>query len=337
MTNIIDPNTGNILDDDDSYRRPNAGHILLPRRFVDVGMPQSRVSAKGRYQLRKLKNGVYTGEETPWFDNIILDSGLNRWGTGTIILGAAVGTGTTTPAATDTGLETQITYTTTTGTGHNVITAAGVSPYNNTRTFVYRTALGALNGNYSEVGVGWASGSMFSRARILDGGGSPTTISVASDEQIDIVYQLSVYPPLTDFTDTVSISGVSYTVTGRASQVNTTSSSNAAWEVPAATFPLFIIGGSYAFDNGIGAITSGISGGASGGGVATSNSYSNLSLQRTGFVTSGLADANRPSGIRSTLVIWGDLGGFQYEFSPLIPKDATKTLVLNYSITWARR
>jgi len=319
--------------------RPNAGHIIPARRFVDVGMPQNKVAAKGRYQLRKLKNGIYTGEETPWFDNLILDSGLNRWGTGAIIAGAAIGTGATAPNASETALVTQTHYTTTTGTGHNAITALGVSPYNNTRTFVYRTTLGALNGNYSEVGVGWASGSMFSRALILDGGGSPTTISVASDEQLDIVYQLSVFPPLTDFTDTVTISAVNYDVIGRSAMVNTTSGAIGSWAVQTGSaFTLSTPSGAFAYAADITSdLTTGISGSASAGGTPTTDSYSNLSLQRTGNVNNGLTQANVSGGIKSVMSLWGTHSAFKYSFDPVIPKDGTKTLVLNFSVTWARK
>lgn len=315
---------------------------ILKRRFVDVGMPQNKVTAKGRYQLRKLKNGIYTGEETPWFDNIILDSGLNRWGTGTIILGAAIGTGTATPASTDVGLQTQTTYTTTAGTGAG-ITAAGSSPYNNTRTVVFRTTLGALNGNYSEVGVGWASGSMFSRALILDGGGSPTTISVASDEQLDIVYQLSVYPPLTDTFATVSIGGVSYDVTGRALDVNDVSSSggnDATWGVGLITPVLSTITGGTGvlYTGALAAITANApSGSFAAGGTPTTDSYVNNSYTKTGFYSFGLTQGNASGGISASYAPWGEFAAFQYGFSAAIPKDATKTLVLNYSVSWARR
>jgi hypothetical protein len=250
---------------------------ILKRRFVDVGLPQDRIVAKGRYQLRKLKNGIYTGEETPWFDNIILDSGLNRWGTGTIISGAAIGTGTATPASTDTGLQTQTHYTTTTGTGTG-ITAGGSSPYNNTRTFVYRTTLGALNGNYSEVGVGWASGSMFSRALILDGGGSPTTISVASDEQLDIVYQLSVYPPLTDTSTSVTISGVTHTITGRACNVNDVGGLAGDWGVSQTVMSLAGVSVAACYNGSIGAITGNPSGSTPGSGSAPATTPSSRSI-----------------------------------------------------------
>lgn len=320
--------------------RPYPGFIIPTRRFVDVGMPNAGVTMKGRYQLRVLDAWGIEKRRTPWFDNIILDSGLNRWGTGTIINGAAIGTGSSAPASTDTGLQTETTYTTTSGTGSGIV--AGTAPnYNNTRTFSYRTTLGALNGNYSEVGVGWVSGSMFSRALILDGGGSPLPITVTSSEQLDIVYQLSVYPPLVDIgPTTITISGVDYAVTGRAGNVTGTvqTGGSAAWPVGVIT----ITKGTSDISNNVytgalGAITALPSGTISNTTSATTNAYVNNSLQRTGYASYGLTQGNVSGGIKSAISVWSSLAGFQYEFNPVIPKDGTKTLVLNYSITWARR
>jgi hypothetical protein len=315
--------------------RPNPGHIITAKRFVDVGMPKSRVTMKGRYMLRVIDAATGdTVRETPWFDNIILDSGLNRWGTGNIIGGAAIGTGTATPTAADTGLQTESTFTGTSGTGSGI--SAGISPdYNNTRTFVYRTALGALNGNYTEVGVGWQSGSMFSRALILDGGGNPTTISVTSAQQLDIYYQLSVYPPLTDFSDTIAISGTNYDVDGRAANVTSTT----AWPVdPNNAVAVTFFGAATVYNGSMGAITSAPSGSGDGLFASTSTTaYSNLSLQQEGSLSYGLNDGNVSGGISAALIQWGSLGRFQYEFDPAIPKDGTKTLVLNFRVSWARR
>jgi hypothetical protein len=157
--------------------RPNAGFIIPERRFLDVEMMMPRCEYDGRYKLRKHKERVVI-HETPWFDNIILDSGLNRWGTGTIIAGAALGTGTTPPVAGNTQLETLGVYTATTGTGHNTGSNSGVSPYPASLTVVYRTPVAVAAVNYTEVGVGWTSTNMFSRALILDGGGAPTSYPV---------------------------------------------------------------------------------------------------------------------------------------------------------------
>jgi hypothetical protein len=317
--------------------RPNAGFIFPLRRFVDVGMPKSVAYAAGKYQL--IVRDAYGVEKrrTPWFDNIILDSGLNRWGTGVIIAGAAIGTGTSAPAASDVGLQTQTHYTTTTGTGAGL--AAGSAPnYNNTRTIVYRTALGALDGNYSEVGVGWASGSMFSRALILDGGGSPTTISVSSSEQLDIVYQLSVYPPLVDTgPSAVTISGVSYTITGRASIVSAISGVG-SWGVQLSNPAMRLWGGSFIGYNGaIGAITGSPGGTPTSGDGSSTNAYSNNSLTLTGMLTASLTAGNVAGGLSSVVCSWDSQCSFQYGVSPAIPKDGTKTLSLNYSYSWARR
>lgn len=321
----------------------NAGFIIPTPRFVDVGMPAVGMTTKGRYMLIKRDAWGVEIERTPWFDNIILDSGLNRWGTGLVIAGAAIGTDNTAPDVAQTGLLAQTTYTTGAGTGHGTVSALGVSPYNNTYTAVYRTVLGQLNGNYYEVGCGWATGAMFSRALILTGGGSPTSISVTSSQQLDIVYQLSIYPPLTDTgPTTITISDVNYDVTGRACQVNTTAyAGNPAWNPgAAATGPVSGIS-SFTFPNTytgtLGAITASPSGTSDSGGSVTTDAYSNNSLQRTGYATYSLTQANVSGGIKSTRFWWGALAAFQYEFDPVIPKDSTKTLVLNYSINWARR
>jgi hypothetical protein len=321
-----------------------SGIIILKRRFIDVEMPRARVTMKGRYKLKKFNQncpeGIYLAESA-WSDNIILNSGLDRLGSGQGVLGCAIGTGTSTPAATDTGLQTQTTYTTTAGTGNGGLASAGASNYNNTRTHVFRTTLGALNGSYTEVGAGWASGSnMFSRALILDGGGTPTSFPVASDEQVDIVYEFSVYPPLTDFIDTVTISGVSYDVTGRACNVNSTSSFG--WSASTAQIVLDtgMSNNASVWNNVIGAITAANPTGTSATGSLTfSNAtYSSSSYTREGSITHGTASGNLAGSIKSTRVVWGsDAFTFQYEWDPVIPKDSTKTLVLNYGVTWARR
>lgn len=322
--------------------RPYPGFIIPTRRFLDVGMPAPAVNMKGRYQLIVRDAWGIEKRRTPWFDNIILDAGLNRMGTGTVVGGAAIGTGTSSPASTDTGLQTQTHYTTTTGTGNGAVAALGSSPYNNTVTYVYRTTLGSLNGNYYEVGIGWASGSnMFSRALILDGGGSPTFVSVSSTEQLDIVYQLSVYPPLTDTSAVVTISGVDYTVTGRASTVNSTTGwgcwnpynfANAAVSIQGYS------GFAASYTGSIGAITSQPSGTQDSGSATVANigSYSNNSLTRSARASYGLNDGNLAGGIKSTRAYWS-VGIFQYEFNPVLPKNNTKTLTLDYSLTWARR
>ena len=318
--------------------------ILLPR-YIDVMMPKARVAYSGKFKLAAFKPSIgRVVRETPWFSNIILDSGLNRWGTGAIISGAGLGTDSTVPAAGQTSLLAPATFTTTqTPSGFSTL-AAGASPYNNSRIFGYRTALGALNGSYVEVGVGWSSSEYFSRALILDGGGLPTSFPVAVDEQVDIYYQLDQYPSLVDFTDTVMVSGVSTDVTGRACNVN--SVSGFGWLPPyAGAITLGSMSNNASvWNNVIGAITDTNPTGTSASGSLTLNTatYVSSSLERTGSITHGPTAGNVSGGIVSTRCVWATSGStagmtFQYEWDPVIAKDATKTLVLNYGVGWARR
>ena len=101
--------------------------IILKRKFVDVELP-SGVGISGEYKLVVSDAHGNVKRETDWFPNIILDQGLNRLGTDAGIVGAAIGTGTTVPAANQTGLVTQSAWTTTTATGGSS-TNAGASPY----------------------------------------------------------------------------------------------------------------------------------------------------------------------------------------------------------------
>lgn len=319
-------------------KRPNSGFIFVAKRSAEIELPRASMTASGRYQLIVRDAWGKEKRRTPWFDNIILDSGLNRWGTGGVIAGAAIGTGTSTPLASQNSLDTQVHWTSTPSPSTGATSALGSSPYYNTITYIYRTTLGSLNGNYTEVGVGWASGSMFSRALILDGGGSPTTISISSAEQLDIVYQLRIYPPLVDIgPTTVTISGVSYDVTGRAANVNQIN--HVGW-YPSGGSAMAGSIASYSaatFGDVMGAITAsptGTSGGAATG--STTSAYSSGSYTANADHQFPLAQGNITGGIKSSLMFWG-VATFQYQYSTKIPKDNTKTLVLNYSLTWARR
>ena len=312
--------------------------MILPRKFVDIEMPGA-VGMKGEYRLRVIRHDGTVRQDTDWFPNIILDAGLNRWGTGGIISGAAIGTGASTPTAAQTQLEFQTVFTTTQGTGHDVRTTQGSAPYYASYTAVYRTAVGALSGNYSEVGVGWGSNLLFSRALILNNVGAPTSVSVASTEQLDISYRLRLYPPTADTSSIAVIGGVSYTVTGRAANVTSTNVFGGWYlnNTSAIAFNVNSSGGT-ASSGPIGIITAAPSGSSniSFNGTPVNAAYINNSMQRLATTTAALTDANVVGGIRAFVASWLS-ASFQYEFSPVIPKDSTKTLALTFSVNWGRR
>lgn len=275
------------------------------------------------------------------FDNIITNQGLNRIGTNSDWLSAVqVGSGTAAPSVNDTGLQSFVAGTTTEQATSS--SAQSTTPYYITRSVTRRFGTGAAAGNLSEVGVGWAAtgSTLFSRALIVDGGGNPTTITVLADEVLDVTYQLRVYPPSTDVTGSVTITGIgSVATTIRAA--NVTNAAN--WGLSNNG----VRGGfsesttvNLAYSGGIGAITATPSG-TSGGAAATNAAYTSGTFQRAATITWGLNAANF-GGINSCMLrLEGSsasrFGEIQIGFGTTIAKNATNTFTLNASHVWARR
>ncbi len=193
------------------------------------------VGVAGKYKLVANKHSedgsvCSSRDLTGWFDNLITNLGLNSIGNGVngyIFSYGAVGTGNTAPANSDTQLQAQAAYT----SNEVAVThgAATSSPYYRYVRVTYRFNPGEATGNFSEVGVGNLSGSIvstFSRSLIRDTGGNPTTVTVAADESLDIIYEFRIYYKTTDTTANITVNGTSYTFTIRPYRV--TSALNSA-------------------------------------------------------------------------------------------------------------
>lgn len=284
----------------------------------------------GRYKLVVTRPDGST-RETEWFDNLILNNGLNRIGTGAIGSYCQVGSGSTAPLVTDTSLQSLV-------ASAGAISQSdgnGSTPYYGWHRRTYRFNAGVATGNLSEVGIGWTTGSstLFSRALIRDGGGSPTTITVLADEVLDVIYELRLYPPETDSTFNLVINGTTYTVTCRTSNANPGkwSPSILFSHGPNYSPPMF-----YAYEGDIGAATGTPSGSSANSGLLW-DAYSNNSYQYSGLATFGLSSANFPTSIGSFwLFVYGSWA-FQFGVSPKIPKNATNVLKLRVTTTWARK
>lgn len=271
-----------------------------------------------------------------WFPNLITDAGLDHVGNAIAYLGRiVVGSGNTAPANSDTTLVSQIASTTNLQSQSSA--AQSSPPYYGSITFTRRFATGVAAGNLSEVGVGPTSGSLFSRALILDGVGSPTTITVLSDEALDVTYELRMYVPTADVTSSIVIAAVTYNYTIRASIAT-----NTIW-CPTLSADDPTLSNATAYTGAIGAITSGPSGGGFIGGAtsyAAVGSYSNGDYHRDSTATFGLNDGNDVSGIRSCTYTFGangnGFGRFQIDFGASIPKDSSHVLTLGFRVTWAR-
>lgn len=306
--------------------------ILLPKyREIEIPITLDRPRFKGHFKLEAvgLDGRVRFLAE---FDNLVTTNGGNLLGSGNPLNACLVGSGNATPVITDTALQTFVAGTTATNSQN--FAAASSSPYFGTTTTQYAFPIGGATGNLSEVGVGASSSNanLFSRALILDGGGSPTTITVLSSEALFVTYALSQYVPLADVTGSITITGVSYAYTLRAASATSTQ-----WAYrPADAGGLS--NSSSVFNGTIGAITGSPSGTSGASSSTANNAYSAGSFTLSGTATWGLANGNLAGGITAALVQFGtnasSRGIFQIGFGTAIPKDSSHILTLSFSTSW---
>lgn len=291
------------------------------------------------------KNGKLIGEVpgsrhvlADWFPNLITNQGLNYVGQYSTYLSACqVGTSSTAPANSDTGLVGFLVGTTTVQS--TTYGAAASSPYYGKITLVFRFATGVAAGNLSEVGVGRAAtGSvLFSRALIVDGVGTPTTITVLSDEILDVTYELRLYVPLVDVTGSTTLNGISrsYTIRGFAATselqwargLGVTATGN--WNAGG-------IGGSHV--NYTGALVA-ITGTSITGGIAVPSSIIDSAYAVDSYFKQAAYSWAPGQGTNSAIkthTFFSSIGAYQMEFSPVLNKTAAMVLTHNFRHHWAR-
>lgn len=153
---------------------------------------------KGIFSIEVIRgNGLIENYQAP---NLVLDSGIaiataNALGitSDSLLTNCVVGTGATPPAVTDTGLVAQL------AVSPSGVRQSGTYSYNSgtdelsaVTVMQYAFTLGAVVGNISEIGIRPISQTnLFSRALIVDGGGSPTTITVTASDQLIVNYTLT--------------------------------------------------------------------------------------------------------------------------------------------------
>ncbi|MBT9158794.1 MAG: hypothetical protein DDT26_00041 [Dehalococcoidia bacterium] len=322
--------------------------IIIPyKRFVELNDPlNSAGEVQGWFKIEALKVDAHGRpiEQSrrvlaDWFPNLITNFGINGIGTLiNLVSFCRVGSGNATPQFTDSQLQSQIASTNTLQASAEI--NGGTPPnYFHGRNTTFRFPTGAAAGNISEVGVGQTEtgATLFSRALILDAGLNPATITVLSDEVLDVTYQSRWYPPNADQMYNITIVGVgSIAVTARASRV--TSATNyfigrgGIWPVPSAAI---------AQNGTIGPVTGSPSGAGAAASAVANLAYSNNSLQVSFSMTFGLNNGNLSGGISALSVALGDHSGcygyMQYGLSPAIPKLNTQILTINGVHSWARR
>ncbi len=219
---------------------------------LEIENPAARLS--GHFKLEVINPSTGAVKRSLEFDNLILNNGLNRFTATSITTTSAmnricIGTGTIAPDVNQTAL--QSFSASTIATSANVYQSS-TNSLNGTLYSVTSTRLrflvGTLNGNYSEIGAGWSDTQLFSRALILDVNGNPTTITVLSDEALDVTYTLRMYIPQTDFNTSVTITGVGTDIpltirpaivrVGHSTSASTTNIGNTPWQTGASGWTL---------------------------------------------------------------------------------------------------
>jgi len=285
----------------------------------------------GRYKIDVSSKNGETLKTSGWFNNLITNNGKDRYGyyaRNSLMSTCQVGTSNQTPAATDVSLITLLAST----TSRTIVSqTTSTSPYSTSVVYQYTFPIGSVSGNIAEVGVGWGvSSSLFSRALIVDGGGNPTTLTVLSDEQLTVTYELVLLLPTVDATGQMVLDGITYTWTARAASAS-------SWSVGAAFTEGEQTGVYYnqvAHDVAITGITTAPAGNTSAADSITSPTYVNGNYYVDHVVGFSPSAGNLAAGIASIVFRVG-ICYFQIGFSPVIPKTNTKTLTLTIRHSWS--
>lgn len=293
---------------------------------------------RGRLQLTRRKVDTLTVvEQTPWFDNIIVDIGLDRLGTiGPIATYCRVGTNGTVPSAGQTALLGYVADTSTIQS--NLEVAQATPPYFGRLVRTYRFAAGVAAGTLAEVGIGWGdnnlANTLWCRALILDALGVPTTITVLSDEVLDVTYELRLYPDLDDKVFSAPIGPNTHDCILRACNVT----GNDQWANPQLwNFGFTNLQWPRVYNGTLGSITTAPSGTTQNASPTTPviSAYVPGSYERTLTSSWGLNDGNLVGGI-TAFVSPSTVGEYKMSFSPPIPKTNLTTLNLAMKFIWAR-
>lgn len=292
----------------------------------------------GRFRVEAVRADGSAREICDWFDNLILNQGLDALAGRTDYLSyCQCGVGANAAQATDTQLQSRIA-----GIAADTQYSAQI---NTTDRYlyldlVYTFPIGSATGNISELGIGWgATGtSLFSRALVKDASGNPITITVLADEQLRVYYQYRVYQPTTDFfAGTVG----GYSVVGRSANIGSINEPNGWYLYQGGVQPRnrFFPSSSYSVSfssGGIAAMTSAPSPAGSVTQSAGSTAYiaGTFSLDYT--ITVAPNDGNIAGGIGSIFLPFGPTC-FQFGFTPKIPKTNVQELKIVLRYTWARR
>ena len=300
---------------------------------------KGKISKKGH----KLKSKLITE-----FNNLILNTGLERIGlNGDYMNYLHLGSGISLPTPVQSSLQN------TTYTGNSLApgihTTAGNNVSDLTAPFTwikrtFRVNPRGTNNTYSEIGVGWNTVSLFSRTLIKDPNGNPTTITVLSDEYLDVTYELRMYIPTHDTVVEVVPTGddtLTRTITTRASNIGNFGVGSSSWGLATSASNGGTVGIVSAYSSNYHCIpyTGKIQGITSNPNGATVGSWFNYSIERLNDTSikcsiSRLLPDN--VGIWSSLILSTACTSFQTELDPPFVKTNEDKFDMSYTLSWGR-
>ena len=307
---------------------------------------------RGRLRLFTTDETGKITKDTGFFNNLITDAGLDQLGTynpettaynmpfiGTI---AFVGTGNTPPAYTDTALTSYLASSNYNNSGAfatSTYTPAGTNPGYISWTATYTFPAGTATGTLAEVGIGELAAPspgtniLFSHALIVDGSGNPTTITVLSNEQLNVVYELQLVIDPTIQTGTITYNSVTYNLSWLPSNVSTSCAGPISLsDTGSGSNWMFSV-----FNGTIQGITQTPTGNSTQNGTQPAlSSYTSGSYFITATWSGTINDWNLSGGI-SAMLVQHNLGfPYQIGISPAIPKTNFYSMTFSCTFSWNR-
>lgn len=322
-------------------------NIFIPTKEILLPM-EAKVGYAGFIKWTLYDSNGRVKRQAGPYRNLIVDAGMNAAngtaigdGSPSLTDYCAVGTGTAAPANGDTSLQSQ---TGSRSTQVSTPTTSGAqtssTPYYGWFKKTYTFGPGVAPGNLTELGFFTASsgGTMWARQLFLDGGGSPTTVVVASDETLTVEYEVRRYAPdATDVVQNINISGTDYVITIRPFDMDADVTGN--WTKALAPFPSSITTTSariYPGASALGSVTAGVT-----GGTATNSSSSTRGSYSNGTFTNTITSVWNPNVGTGNVQYGSFCGGpsgylFKWGLDAAMNKTADKRLTMQFSVTWAR-
>lgn len=337
---------------------------IIQFRSREIELPSRRAGIGGiirleAFQCREMMDGrsieiPKTRRVLAEFGNQVTNLGLDHIGNLTTYGNfCQVGEGNAAEAVTDTTLDDYVA-----GKGAESFTnwaAQATPPYFGSYQRKYRFIANFGGGpvNVSEIGIGpqLATGNLFARALVKDGGGSPTSVAVSATEYFDVFYTLRNYPDHVNYTTgatddgsgSVVIAGTSYGYTIRAYDLT-----NYVWW-GRNIFDGFRLGGlpgggsTHGWVYGTGAALGTVTGNPTGatavgyGGIGTIGSYANSTYSNTLTYAFPFAAGNTASNSIKLMIVKSSLGAYQILFATPIPKSSGTELNYTHRTTWFRK